>query len=448
MKKIGKYEIHGRLGQGGMSSVYKARAPVTGRVVALKVLMPRDEIYEELVGAERLREIFIEEAKIMGGISHDHVAKIIDCDEERQYPYIVLEYFAHSIGGLIGEAYIAEKPSRQISVSKVYAYLLQILGGLERLHFAGIIHRDIKPYNLMVTNDDRIKIIDFGLSRVRGEEKMAIPGMQVGSPCYASPEQTRSPEKSDERSDIFSLGVLAYRMLTGVLVDVHSEVEPPSFYNSELNSDWDELIMRCISRDPRERFQDCLAMRQRVKEVYANWVGQSQEGVEFFAGDELGIIEPKVLRWRPQRIRIKDIRRQLGLDELMRKKEYEGHRFEIVNSHILQGLDSGLQWQRRGAGFTLNWIQAKEYIDTLNQSQWQGYSNWRLPTMDELLTLLRPPALKKDFCFDNHFSNSLHWLWSCDISSGRQAWIIDIVESYIERLDMDGNASVCAVRSV
>ena len=102
MNVIGRYEVLGRLGRGGMSTVYKAKAPVTGRLVAIKILQPRDDIFADLVGEKRLREIFIEEARIMGGLSHDHVAKIIDCDEHEGQPFIVLEYFAHSLGAFIG----------------------------------------------------------------------------------------------------------------------------------------------------------------------------------------------------------------------------------------------------------------------------------------------------------------------------------------------------------
>ncbi len=201
----------GRLGRGSMSTVYKAKAPITGRLVALKILQPRNEIFVDLVGEARLKEMFIEEAKIMGTLSHDHVAKIIDCDEYEGQPFIVLEYFAHSIGAFIGESYRVEAPSRIISAAKTRSYLVQALKGLERLHFAGIIHRDIKPFNLMLTSDDRIKIIDFGLSRVRGEEKMAIPGMQVGSPYYAAPEQAKDPKQADGRADLFSLGIMGYQ---------------------------------------------------------------------------------------------------------------------------------------------------------------------------------------------------------------------------------------------
>ncbi len=431
-----------------MSTVYKARAPVTGRIVALKVLQPREDIYVELVGEERLREIFIEEARIMGAISHDHVAKIIDCEEGGASPFIVLEYFAHSIGALIGEAYITEKPSRTISVSKAYTYFQQTLRGLERLHFAGIIHRDIKPYNLMVTNDDRIKIIDFGLSRVRGEEKMAIPGMQVGSPYYAAPEQEKDPQAADERSDIFSLGIMAYRMLTGKLVSARTRVQDPSSLNTELNSQWDELLHRCIDPKPENRFSSTEELATHLNEVYSVWVKQSEKGCLFFAADQAGIVERKEVRSKPKRLRFKDVRKELALDELMRKIDYPSHRFEILNSYLLNVIDCGLYWQRKGSGFTLNWQQAKEYIEYINNMGWQGRSNWRLPTIEELLIILHPPTVERDFCFDTHFSNSLHWLWSCDMCSAKQAWVVDIVESYIDRLDMDGTASVCAVSSV
>lgn len=194
MKKIGRYEIVGRLGQGGMSSVYKARAPLTGRIVALKILKPRNEIFAELVGEERLKKMFLEEARIMGEISHSHVAKVLDCDVADGVPFIVLEYFAHMLGTTIGEGYHIEKDTRVIDGSKCCRYLSQILLGLERLHFAGVVHRDLKPGNLMITDDNRIKLIDFGLSKVHGEETFSIPGMQVGTPYYAAPEQKKMQE--------------------------------------------------------------------------------------------------------------------------------------------------------------------------------------------------------------------------------------------------------------
>jgi serine/threonine protein kinase len=272
MRKIGKYLIQERLGRGGMSAVYKARAPITGKTVALKILLPRDNIFVDLVGKDRLREIFIEEARVMGQINNEHVAKIIDCDEDSDAPFIVLEYFPHSLGSLIGDS-TRVKISRVISINMTYQYIRQTLRGLESLHFAGIIHRDIKPHNLMLTNDDRIKIIDFGLCKVRGEEKMAIPGMQVGSPYYAAPEQEQNPQKADERSDLFSVGATAYRLLTGRLVN-HREkfILPPSTLNTGLNGDWDELLLKSVQTNAQRRYQSAYEMRLRLEEIYVSWM--------------------------------------------------------------------------------------------------------------------------------------------------------------------------------
>ena len=450
MKKIGRYLIEGRLGRGGMSTVYKAKAPVTGRTVALKVLFPRDDIFEELVGKERLREIFIEEAKVMGEITHDHIAKIIDCNEKSSSPFIVLEYFAHSLGSLIGETYQLEKTSRIISINKTFDYIRQSLKGLERLHFAGIIHRDIKPFNLMLTNDDRVKIIDFGLSRVRGEEKMAIPGMQVGSPYYAAPEQERNPQMTDERADLYSVGIMAYRMVTGRLISHKADKIPlPSDHNPELNDAWDDFLLKSISKTPDERFQNAQAMRLQLEHVHAIWARESKKQCTFNAMDQTGpgMVKGK-LRAAPQFLRSKDLKQTFNLDTLLRPQTFTPHRFEFTNNQLLHCLDTGLLWQRRGAEFPVTWQQAQDYVEYLNKTCWQGYSNWRLPTVEELYSLLRPPTFVRDFCHESYFAKDIHWLWSSDTCTKRKAWTVDIQESYLEELDKDGMASVCGVTTL
>lgn len=447
MKNIGRYTIQGRLGRGGMSTVYKAIAPVTGRTVALKVLLPRDDIFVDLVGKSRLEEIFVEEARIMGEISHDHVAKILDCDYADEAPFIVLEYFAHSIGTLIGEAYQVEKPSRIISIKKTYHYLRQSLCGLERLHFAGIIHRDIKPFNLMLTNDDRVKIIDFGLSRVRGEEKMAIPGMQVGSPYYAAPEQENNPKNADERSDLYSLGIMAYRMLTGQLADIREKnITPPSALNPELNDHWDELLLKSISNNPESRHNSAHEMRSALEQSYSLWVKESQKSCGFMALDTTGpSLGDSKVRMTPAFIRYKNLKESFGLDSLMRPAIFPAHRFEFKNELLIYCMDTKSLWQRQGSGFPVSWSGAHEYIQYLNKISWQGYSEWRLPTLAELRTLLRPPTLLRDFCLENLISNEIHWLWSSDTCTKKMAWSVDIQECFYQPLDKDGMASVCAI---
>ncbi len=447
MLNVGRYLIQGRLGRGGMSTVYKAQAPITGRTVALKILLPRDEIYVDLVGEERLREIFTEEARIMGEISHDHVAKIIDCDVHGGAPFIVMEYFAHSLGSIIGESYRVEYPSRVISINKTYQYICQALKGLERLHFAGIIHRDIKPFNLMITNDDRVKIIDFGLSRVRGEEKMAIPGMQVGSPYYASPEQERDPKKADERSDLFSVGVMAYRMVTGQLPQLQ-DLALPSSINHDLDSDWDNFLSKSVELNPENRFRSAHEMRLQLDELFTKWSRHSRQKCKFIAYDQAGpSLQKQELRTQPAFIRYKQLQGKFNLDSLMRPRSYKPHRVEYINKRLIHCIDTQLMWQRQGAGFTLPWQKAHEYIEYLNSTEWRGFTNWRLPTLDELNSVLRLPSLLRDYCFESYFSNSIHWLWSSDTCTKKKAWLVDVQESYFQALDKDGVASVCAVRS-
>ncbi len=435
------------MGRGGMSTVYKAKAPITGRLVALKILQPRDEIFIDLVGEARLKEIFVEEAKIMGNLSHDHVAKIIDCDEHEGQPFTVLEYFAHSIGAFIGESYRVEAPSRKISAAKTKSYLIQALKGLERLHFAGIVHRDIKPFNLMLTSDDRIKIIDFGLSRVRGEEKMAIPGMQVGSPYYAAPEQEKDPKQADGRADLFSLGIMGYRMLTGCLVDQRQgEILPPGTLNSELGPEWDECIMKSIAKNPADRYANALEMRLAVEALpLAGQTRCSESDIQRSRG--MWTVRGE-MRSEPTRVMFKDIRQALGLDELLRPLRYSIQYFQVLGDLVALEKNSGLLWQRRGSGFTLDWQQAKEYVQHLNSINWQGRNSWRLPSLEEALTILNPPLHGVPCSGWPLFDSTVHWLWTSDHCTKKQAWMVDVVESFFDRLDKDGVASVCAVSSV
>jgi serine/threonine protein kinase len=332
-------------------------------------------------------------------------------------------------------------------VAKTSFYILQALKGLERLHFSGIIHRDIKPFNLMITNDDRVKIIDFGLSRVRGEEMMDIPGMQMGSPFYAAPEQEAHPETADERADLYSLGVMTYRMLTGHLPDwVNGHLQPPSSYRPDLNRAWDDLIMKSMARKPSGRFASTVQMRRIFEDVYADWARDSEHGCRFVE-DPGGQCERRPIRMEPKRFMYKDARESLGLDELMRPKTYHEQRLELLDAYHVRDLNTGLIWQTRGSEYTLDWVQAGEYVAYLNRQRWLGREDWRLPTAEELLTILRPPTVARDFCLHSAFAGGIHWLWSSDWCTKKQAWMVDIVECFFERLDKDGAASVCAVSS-
>jgi serine/threonine protein kinase len=440
MNTIGRYQVVGRLGRGGMATVYKALAPVTGRLTAVKLLRPRD-ILLDVVGEEALCRTFLEEARVMGGLDHPHLARILDCDFHQGRPFFVLEYYAHSLGSFIGEAYRVEAPSRLVSLGKARDYLRQALLGLERLHFAGIVHRDIKPYNLMITSDDRVKIIDFGLSRVHGEESVRPPGVQVGSPFYAAPEQERTPEAVDGRADLYSLAVMALRMLSGRLFDSRKTM---GILLDEVQAgcgkSWREWLERGLRWRPEERFADA---REMLTALQALTVAPGSP--KTVAPEQW--LWPVVPRRQAKRILYKDIGDDLDLDPLLRPRRLCCPQLIDRGSTLCLDRHTGLTWQRLGAGFSLNWWQAGEYVRQLNERGEGGHGNWRLPTCEELRTVLSPSAACGETTASSLFDPSVHWLWSCDPGTKKQAWSVDVIEGFFERLDRDGTASVCAVRS-
>jgi len=273
--------------------------------------------------------------------------------------------------------------------------------------------------------------------------------MQVGSPYYAAPEQEQDPRSADERADLYSVGIMAYRLITGLLVSHRQDdIPPPSSRNSDVNEDWDAFLLKSIHRDMDQRFDSAQQMRLGLEEIHAGWKHQSQKSCTFIASDQAGpAVAAKSLRTAPAVIKVRKLRKTLNLDALMRPKVYVAHRFQHKTPLLLECLDSGLLWQRKAAGFMLTWLQAQDYITYLNDSLWQGSDRWRLPTTDELHTLLRPPTRIRDFCFDSYFAEEIHWIWSCDTCCKNRAWTVDIKESFFQELDRDGMASVCAVAS-
>ncbi|HHO46856.1 MAG TPA: serine/threonine protein kinase, partial [Desulfobacteraceae bacterium] len=216
-RRIGRYTITGILGHGGMGTVYRAVMPTTNRTVALKLLNPSEPLVA-LLGMPALRDMFSAEVLTMARLRHPHIADIRDFAYDGKNPFYTMEYYCANLGMMIDEKFTLESPTRRIPPDKVLAWGAQILDGLGCMHSAGVVHRDIKPQNMLVTDQNTIKICDFGMSLDMEEDTgPSAQGMRVGTPYYAAPEQTADPDRADERSDLFSTGVLLYRLLTGEL---------------------------------------------------------------------------------------------------------------------------------------------------------------------------------------------------------------------------------------
>jgi serine/threonine-protein kinase len=203
--KLGRYAILSELGRGAMGVVYKATDTALERTVAVKTV----NMSLERDGAEKYEARFYQEARAAGSLNHPNIVTVYDVGKEGNVAYMAMEFIEGAeLRSLLGEG-------RALPVSQAVSIAAQVAEGLAYAHQHGVVHRDIKPANIMVLSDGPVKITDFGIARMRANtDELTQSGMMLGSPKYMSPEQVIG-KRADHRSDIFSLGVILYEMLTG-----------------------------------------------------------------------------------------------------------------------------------------------------------------------------------------------------------------------------------------
>jgi serine/threonine protein kinase/formylglycine-generating enzyme required for sulfatase activity len=265
-KQISHYHILEKLGEGGMGVVYKAEDTKLKRNVAIKFL-PR-HISENSEEKKR----FEIEAQAAAALNHPNITTIYAIEEDNDDMFIVMEYIkGQELKDLIANSLLSPLTTggpegEQLPVDKVINYAIQIAEGLRAAHEKGIIHRDIKSSNIMITNEDKVKIMDFGLAKVKGETQLTKVGSTVGTAAYMSPEQARGIEV-DQRTDIWSFGVVIYEALTGHLPfsnDYDAALmysilnEQPDLidkYRSDISKELKNIVNGCLEKDPQKRFQ-------------------------------------------------------------------------------------------------------------------------------------------------------------------------------------------------
>jgi serine/threonine protein kinase len=260
-KKISHYKIIEKLGSGGMGVVYKAEDIKLNRIVALKFLPP-----EHLRDADS-KERFIREAKAASALDHSNIITIYDINETKpdsgeQGDNQIFIAMAYNEGQALNE--IIQKGPLKINRSLDIA--IQIAQGLEKAHTNKIVHRDIKPGNIMVSEEGDVKILDFGLAKLSGQTLLTKAGSTLGTAAYMSPEQAQA-EKVDYRTDLWSLGVVLYEMLTGqlpfkgeyeqaVIYAIQADQpEPVTGLRSGVPMDLEKIIDKLLAKDPKERYQ-------------------------------------------------------------------------------------------------------------------------------------------------------------------------------------------------
>jgi beta-lactam-binding protein with PASTA domain/tRNA A-37 threonylcarbamoyl transferase component Bud32 len=261
----GRYRIVRKLGTGGMANVYLAEDEVLGRRVAIKILNDRH------AGDDQFVERFRREAKNAASLSHPNIVSIYDRGEAEGTYYIAMEYLD---GRSLKELIVARGPA---PVNVAIDYARQILAAIRFAHRHGIVHRDIKPHNVLVDAEGRLKVTDFGIARA-GTSQMTEAGSIIGTAQYLSPEQAKGAPV-DQTSDLYSVGVVLYELLTGVVPfsgDTPVEIamkhlsttpEPPSAKRSEIPRDLDKIVMRALAKDPADRYQSAEEMDDDLARV-------------------------------------------------------------------------------------------------------------------------------------------------------------------------------------
>lgn len=247
-----RYEIVGKVGAGGMSDVYKAKDHILGRFVAIKVL--KQEFSEDRNFVAKFRS----EAQSAAGLEHPNIVNIYDVGSEEGLYYIVMEY----VEGITLKTYIEKKG--QLSFKEAISIAIQVARGIESAHNKNIIHRDIKPQNIIISTEGKVKVTDFGIARAASSNTISSDVM--GSVHYASPEQARNGFV-DNRSDIYSLGIVMYEMVTGrvpfdgdttvavAIQHLQEEMVIPSVYAPNLPISLEKIILKCAQKNPDRRYQ-------------------------------------------------------------------------------------------------------------------------------------------------------------------------------------------------
>lgn len=440
MKFVGKYEILGLLGRGGMGKILKVRLPVIGKVAALKLLAPNPFLVD-ILGRDRIEAMFLSEAVNMAGLRHLHLLEIWDFDKDDGRYFYTMDYYCNNLGVMIGESAQVELPSRIIPTDRAIHYVRQTLEGLACLHHAGIVHRDIKPFNILITDQDTVKIGDFGLSKLRGESARSPRNLKIGSPFYAPPEQETDPDHVDFSADLYAVAVMLYRMLTGFLPQ--APPAPLSRINSDTDENWDQFLFKAISPRPQDRFSSAGQMIEALEMLEADWIIRKEKACHLSDNRQAKPAAnscPDCFRPRKEPVRISPgkARTFFGLDDLWRPRQNSTSRFHALDEHRILDQSTGLTWQQAGSPYPLTWIQAKAYIRNLNCMQSAGTGSWRLPTVDELMSIVTQPSQGLDLCMESVFDPSQKWLWSADKRSFMAAWYLSMDLGFVSWQDMTG----------
>ena len=304
---IGRYHIIQELGRGGMGVVYHGHDPLLNRPVAIKILS------QQLVQNPEAKERFIREAQAAARLNHPNITAIYDINEHEGIYYLVFEF----INGQALDKLLKAQQGRAMEIIEALELFIPMSQALNYAHEHGIVHRDVKPANVMLTDKKEIKVSDFGIAFVEMSQTLTQPGQVVGTVFYFSPEQARG-EKVDRRADIYSLGIVLYEMVTGrvpfvadnlpAVIQKHLVEEPvsPLKYNRSIPEKIEQAILKCLKKDVNERFQNisdlikALQVEEAPEDLYRSKISPSEAALHSIMGNNYykqGKLDLAIMEW-------------------------------------------------------------------------------------------------------------------------------------------------------
>src|SRR5215510_1925372 len=255
---VGNWTIGDKIGEGGTGQVYLAKHNLLGTYAAIKILS------HALANDPKFRERFFQEAQSQSSLKHPHIAQVLDYFEQNGQYFLVVEHLA---GGTLAE--VIDRAKRPIEVHKALQWSKQALSALDYAHQRRLIHRDVKTSNIMFDHEGTAHVMDFGIALVVGGRRITSTGVAIGTVEYMSPEQITRPKDLDHRTDVYSMGVVLYEMLTGRVpferetefavkaAHVNEPPSPPRTINANIPEALEGIVMRALAKDPDHRYSSC-----------------------------------------------------------------------------------------------------------------------------------------------------------------------------------------------
>ena len=334
-RKINKYEIVDIIGQGSMGVVYKCIDTVLNRYVALKTLNL------QMASNTEIRERFYREAKILANLTHTNIVQVYELKEYENFCYIVMEYLeGESLKSIISN----KKPLSPLSKLEI---VRQIATGIAYAHSKGVIHRDLKPANIFIRDDGVVKILDFGVAKLKTSD-MTAKGVILGTISYMAPEQLRGADV-DERSDIFSIGAIMYEMFsyqkpfnaTSVTEVMSKIVNKMPDYIPRATKDINDIIFKCLAKNPNERYQKAEKLIEAIEQVITKQKEKKQKSRSFIDHT----ITSQILNVKEQIKKLKELKNKIDSHINQAKKYLKEDKLEeaIKEAKIVLELDNANQ---------------------------------------------------------------------------------------------------------